>query len=320
MTDNLNHPNSEKLALGYKSLRTNCLGSIKIKLNRFSSSGFFPKLVRFVNQKLYTFGMGAALNRYDAGLVFYSAKNDRKLYQSYNADDKFYNFGSGAFYHPRWVNYDFPGNTDFYKSIQGEPGKDFQPIDLCVDNLTLSIADDSASLIYCAHTLEHLEEAKAIVFLKECLRILKPGGIMRVAVPDAAKNFQFVKIICEQDSISEATKHHVILSAAQHVLFKSRDLADETVIDYVIQSGFSAEKFHKICAHNGVPTTFDTSAPDNHITFWDQAKLFRTASEVGFSKYFPLYRGQSLAGPFRNIEVFDSTEPQISLYGEFVKG
>jgi len=45
-------------------------------------------------------------------------------------------------------------------------------------------SDNSVDLIYCSHSLEYfdLEEVKNV--LKEWKRVLKPGGILRLAVPD----------------------------------------------------------------------------------------------------------------------------------------
>lgn len=45
--------------------------------------------------------------------------------------------------------------------------------------------DNSVALINCSHMLEHLTRAEGMVFLRECNRILKDGGIMRIGVPDA---------------------------------------------------------------------------------------------------------------------------------------
>jgi SAM-dependent methyltransferase len=305
--------------VGHRSLRINSIGSFKITLARIAGSTFAPKLVKFINKKLYRFGLGAALNRYDASFTFFSSGNDKKLYSSYSESDTFYNFGSGAFYHPRWRNFDFPGNSDFYKAIQGKVGEDFTAIDLCQDNLKLDIESDSASLIYCAHTLEHLAEDKAHIFLKECARILKPGGVMRVAVPTTQESFTFAKILYDQDKVPLETKHRVILLAASSVLWNSNNLSDDEIIKVAIESKFSAEKFHKICAQRGVSIDFNPEGPERHVTFWGQDKLKRASKKAGFSAYMPFYRGQSLAEPFKNIEVFDTTEPHLSHYGEFVK-
>jgi len=38
--------------------------------------------------------------------------------------------------------------------------------------------------VYCSHVLEHLPKAEAPALVAECLRVLRPGGIARFAVPD----------------------------------------------------------------------------------------------------------------------------------------
>jgi SAM-dependent methyltransferase len=47
--------------------------------------------------------------------------------------------------------------------------------------------DDSVDVVYHSHVLEHIDRDIAPIFLRECLRVLRPGGILRVAVPDLEK-------------------------------------------------------------------------------------------------------------------------------------
>jgi SAM-dependent methyltransferase len=42
----------------------------------------------------------------------------------------------------------------------------------------------SADAIYSSHTLEHLTREQGRRFLRECHRVLRPGGVIRLAVPD----------------------------------------------------------------------------------------------------------------------------------------
>jgi len=44
--------------------------------------------------------------------------------------------------------------------------------------------DNSVELIYASHVLEYFDREQAIAVLAEWRRILKPGGILRLAVPD----------------------------------------------------------------------------------------------------------------------------------------
>ncbi|MBN2218315.1 MAG: methyltransferase domain-containing protein [Pirellulales bacterium] len=44
--------------------------------------------------------------------------------------------------------------------------------------------DRSADVLYSSHMVEHLNKDQAMRFLKEARRVLVPGGIIRIAVPD----------------------------------------------------------------------------------------------------------------------------------------
>lgn len=46
--------------------------------------------------------------------------------------------------------------------------------------------DESADGILLSHYLEHWTTQDALKQLKECYRVLKPGGVVRISVPDAA--------------------------------------------------------------------------------------------------------------------------------------
>lgn len=62
---------------------------------------------------------------------------------------------------------------------------DYPHIDLRheVDRLPM-VADASVDLVYACHVLEHFQRRDETRVLAEWYRILKPGGILRVAVPD----------------------------------------------------------------------------------------------------------------------------------------
>lgn len=48
----------------------------------------------------------------------------------------------------------------------------------------LKWAAGSMDAVYHSHLLEHLYRDKAQFFLEQCFRVLKPGGVLRVVVPD----------------------------------------------------------------------------------------------------------------------------------------
>lgn len=45
-------------------------------------------------------------------------------------------------------------------------------------------ADNSLEVVYHSHLLEHLTNVEGIAFIAACYRVLQPGGILRILVPD----------------------------------------------------------------------------------------------------------------------------------------
>lgn len=63
-------------------------------------------------------------------------------------------------------------------------------VDLVLRVPPLPWADDSVTEIYAGHFLEHLAREEAHVFLRECHRVLHPGGRLGIMVPDMAECFR----------------------------------------------------------------------------------------------------------------------------------
>jgi len=82
------------------------------------------------------------------------------------------NLGCGGRARKGWLNID---------AVETAPG-------VVVQDLArpLEIASNSADFIYTSHVLEHFSRSVAHYFLAECYRVLKPGGVLRVVVPDLA--------------------------------------------------------------------------------------------------------------------------------------
>ena len=91
---------------------------------------------------------------------------------------KYLNLGCGSRFHPDWTNIDF-NSTGAH---------------VIAHNLTDGIPFDDASfdVVYQSHILEHFRKVQAESFLRECCRVLRPQGVLRVVVPDLeqiAKNY-----------------------------------------------------------------------------------------------------------------------------------
>jgi predicted SAM-dependent methyltransferase len=80
------------------------------------------------------------------------------------------NLGCGTRYHADWRNYDLTPS-----------GPGVHPANFIAG---IPLPDGAASCVYHSHVLEHLPLELGQRFLAECLRVLTPGGILRVVVPD----------------------------------------------------------------------------------------------------------------------------------------
>jgi len=80
------------------------------------------------------------------------------------------NLGCGNRYNTEWVNIDFvatPPHVMGHNLLKGIP-----------------FPDAEFDAVYHSHVLEHFSKKDGVNFIKECYRILKPGGVIRIAVPD----------------------------------------------------------------------------------------------------------------------------------------
>jgi SAM-dependent methyltransferase len=80
------------------------------------------------------------------------------------------NLGCGSTYHSSWDNYDLvPANESI------------QELDLLKP---MPFLDNSYIHCYCSHVIEHMPRSNVSKFIAEVYRIIKPGGVFRVVVPD----------------------------------------------------------------------------------------------------------------------------------------
>ena len=87
------------------------------------------------------------------------------------------NLGCGSTFHPDWRNLDIAPHS-----------KDVERWD--ATNL-IPAKNQSVDFIYHSHMLEHLNQDDGRDLIRECFRVLKPQGVLRIAVPD-------LEIICNQ--------------------------------------------------------------------------------------------------------------------------
>jgi SAM-dependent methyltransferase len=69
----------------------------------------------------------------------------------------------------------------------------------------IPLPEKSVDLLYTCHMLEHLDRQDARVFLREAHRVLRPGGTLRVVVPDIAHKVAEYLEHKDADQFIEAT-------------------------------------------------------------------------------------------------------------------
>lgn len=78
----------------------------------------------------------------------------------------------------------------------------------------IPFADATFDAVYHCHVLEHIDREDAPAFLRECLRVLRPGGVLRVVVPDLealARNY--LAIVDRQADEGSAEAHAAAVGA-----------------------------------------------------------------------------------------------------------
>jgi len=64
---------------------------------------------------------------------------------------------------------------------------------------------------------------------------------------------------------------------------------------------------------------FNPERPGNHITWWSYEKINQYLRDAGFTNVYRSGYGQSISPILRNVNIFDNTHPQMSVYVEAVK-
>ncbi len=140
------------------------------------------------------------------------------------------NLGCGKRHHPAWTNVDF-------KSA----GLDVIAHDL---SKGLPFSDESFEAVYHSHLLEHFSKNYAPVFLKDCFRVLKPGGIIRVVVPDLESIVRLYLILLEKSvkGDEEARKRYdwIMLELFDQMV---RNHSGGAMLEYWRQTPMPAEEF-----------------------------------------------------------------------------
>lgn len=140
------------------------------------------------------------------------------------------NLGCGSRFHTAWTN------------------ADLAPTDPAVMACDLSkpfpFSDASFDVVYHSNVLEHIRHEHAHAFMRECFRILRPCGILRVAVPDLEQicrlYLENLQHACEHDEDAAARYDWMMLELLDQTV---RERSGGSMLAHLRQVPLPAETF-----------------------------------------------------------------------------
>ena len=254
-------------------------------------------------------------------------KNIYNKYHSYNMEIEknlyktkyktLLNVGGGNFKHPKWQI------LDFYSTTNNKKNK----IDVLYDLNSLKkipIEDDSVSIIYSSHTIEHLFKENLDFIISEFYRILdKNHGCLRFVYPDInicfeaykREDYDFFYLASELKTIEEKFLKIFAMNAIDS---ESGCYLDNGQIKKILSTKDKISALNSIEQINNSNKSF--FRPDYHRSWWNHEILNDILLKNGFNNVKKSAYGQSEVPILRNTIYFDSTHPKYSGYTEaFIK-
>ena len=244
------------------------------------------------------------------------------------------NLGCGASYHPDWINMDF---------IPAGPGVIAHDL-----RNPLPLGEFSCDVVYASHVLEHFSRHEARTFLEECRRVLRPGGALRIVVPDletiARLYIRYLDAAAAGDPQAAARHEWMVLELLDQLV---RERSGGEMLrywqrnpmpaeDFVIERlGSEVRRFLDAYRSRGKPAPQTTGAPspeeflkfrstgENHKWMYDRISLRTLLESLGFTDVRQCAAGESaiegFSGFLLDINPDGSTRKPDSLFMEAIK-
>jgi len=285
---------------------------IKTGMNRFLSG-----LTCMINFALHRYGKHLQI------VPFHSVPQQLSDIKESVADKIRLNIGSGGKpFDGGWINLDYP--NDYFKDQQSAYG--FIPYDIRFDRIPFN--DNSVDLIYCSHVIEHIENCHVQKLFQECYRVMKQGGILRIACPDAEFLYQLAK--SENDYWKErylsvkSDFEGIPEREIRNVDFLVREIATQKLYKYIttdFQKDYSRD-FDSLSMND----FFDFIIKDLkcesgffHINYWTFDKAYKMLFPIGYAHIIRSKHGACCSIDMRDTTKFDTTSPTLSLYVDAIK-
>jgi len=155
-------------------------------------------------------------------------------YYQVNSDINYLNLGCGYRFNSQWTNVNFVSTGE----------------EVIAHDLTKGIPyqDNSFDLVYHSHVVEHFPRTLAESFIRECYRVLKPKGVLRVVVPDLEQIVRIYLTALDKASASEqwaANYEWISLELLDQLVRNHRggDMAVYLSQDEIPNKAFITERF-----------------------------------------------------------------------------
>jgi predicted SAM-dependent methyltransferase len=184
------------------------------------------------------------------------------------------NLGCGNNYHPDWINVDFVAAGDDVISYDLTKGIPF--------------SSEVFDVVYHSHVLEHFTAQQGNFLIGECFRVLKPKGILRIAVPDLEGIVRnYVKFL--EDALNSEK------GALGKYQWMKIELYDQTIRNtpggeyqnFLLQADAELQQF----AQNRLGKEIEAIQLTKHVSFFERLKrksfaAFITFLNIKITKFF----------------------------------
>jgi predicted SAM-dependent methyltransferase len=231
------------------------------------------------------------------------------------------NIGSSGYDIPGFVNLDKP--SDWYSSPQSR--SKFLSFDITSDRLPYE--DEAISNIYISHVIEHLRDSDVERLIEDCLRVIHPGGVIRIAVPDAYFLWRvslFENQFWDRNELNKDFKEKAQNEPANsldHFINEigsiKRSKSDISEKEFQLLKEMS---FLECVEFIQARAKYDPLLPGNHVTWWTMEKISKMISEKMTTKVQIIQsKYQASVSPAMVGSHFDKTSTRITLYVELIK-
>lgn len=249
--------------------------------------------------------------------IFSIKKIKKTTLRSNSKSDKLnLNIGSGGYNISGFIDLDY--DSTHYNV---ERSQKFIKYDIRNDKIPFKTGE--VDNIFCSHVIEHIEDSHVQILFKEASRVLKPGGVLRIATPDSKFLHQ---MLLHGNSFwdNDRTKNWFIsrgidLNECDEIDFFIREISTKKLkffskenLIYYEEVKNNINDYEKIIKILSQDDNYDRLNIGNHINNWDFEKVKRF-TEKYFSDIIESRYNASLSSEMQG-SAFDLSVPEISLY------